>query len=154
VFQQYPTLAPVSHIGLPEFEIHLQEPWNDKLVYQWTEFFEKYSDWSPYLLVTNISRKCFVFTYAVFPIFVPSVVRSLTDPEILRELEENGIKVELSDELLEMNRMISIAVKNEEDFKEAEKQIARPPKQLSSEVPLFRSMIEYNSHMVKIYMYF
>ena len=131
VFQQYPNLAPVSHIGLPEFEIHLQEPWNNKRVYQWTEFFEMYSNWSPCLLVTSVSKKCFVITYAVFPIFVSSVVRDLTNPEVLREFKENGVEIKLSKQLLEMNSMISKGVTNEEDSKMAEKRIVLS-KQLSS----------------------
>ena len=39
VFKEYPALAPVSHIGLPEFKIHLKSPWKNKRVYEWTEFF-------------------------------------------------------------------------------------------------------------------
>ena len=131
VFQQYLNLAPVSYIGLPEFEIHLQKPWNNKRVYQWTEFFEMYSDWSPCLLVTSVSRKCFVITYAVFPIFVSCVVKDLTNPEVLREFKENGVEIKLSKQLLEMNSMISKGVTIEEDFKTAKKRIVLC-KQLSS----------------------
>ena len=32
VFKEYPSLAPVSHIGLPEFKIHLKSPWKNKRV--------------------------------------------------------------------------------------------------------------------------
>ena len=107
MINKHPKLAPVSHIGLPEFEIHLEEPWNDRYIYEWTEFFELRSSWSPYLLVTGISRMCIVITYAVLPFFISSVVRDLTNPEILRDLEENGVTVQLSKELLEINNMIS-----------------------------------------------
>ena len=34
VFRQHPALAPASHIGLPEFQIYLETPWNGKLVYE------------------------------------------------------------------------------------------------------------------------
>ena len=115
VFNLYPTLAPASHIGLPEFEIHLEAPWNDKRIFEWTEFFEMRSSWPPYLFVTGVLRMCIVLTYAVLPIFISSVVRDLTNPEILRELEDNGVKVQLSKELLGMNTRMSKVATNEEN---------------------------------------
>ena len=115
MFKKYPNLAPVSHIGLPEFEIHLETPWNDKDIYEWTEFFEMHLSWPPNLFVTGVSRMCIVLTYAVLPIFVSSVVRDLANPEVLRKLEENGAKVQLSKELLEINDRISKPATNKQD---------------------------------------
>ena len=132
VFEQRPKLAPVSHIGLPEFEIHLEAPWNDKCVYEWTEFFEMRSSWPSYFFVTGISRMCIVLNYAVLPIFVSSVVKELTNPEVLRELEDNGVKVQLSKELLETNDRISkSAMSKQEPHNELEKHNALS-KQFSS----------------------
>ena len=112
VFKQHLALAPASHIGLPEFEIYLETPWNGKLVYEWTEFFEMRLSWPRDLFVIEVSRMCIVFTYAVLPIFISSVVRDRTDPEVLRELEKAGVKVQLSKELVEMNDRISETVTN------------------------------------------
>ena len=107
VFNECPKLAPVSHIGLPEFKIYLETPWNDKNIYEWTEFFEFRFEWPPSLFITEVSKNCILITYAVLPRFVLSVVGDLTNPDVLREFEENGVKVELSKELIEMNSKIS-----------------------------------------------
>ena len=55
VFKQYPDLAPASHIGLPDLKIHLEAPWRNKHVYEWTEFFELRLSWPPYLIVKEVS---------------------------------------------------------------------------------------------------
>ena len=107
VFKEYPALAPVSHIGLPEFKIHLKSPWKNKRVYEWTEFFESHLTWPPYLFVTEVSKSSIILTYAVLPLFITSVVRDLINPEVLRELEEIGVNIQLSKELLEINSLIS-----------------------------------------------
>ena len=64
VFKEYPSLAPVSHIGLPEFKIHLKSPWKNKRVYEWTEFFESHLTWPPYLSVTEVSKSACAYTLA------------------------------------------------------------------------------------------
>ena len=64
VFKEYPSLAPVSHIGLPEFKIHLKSPWKNKRVYEWTEFFESHLIWPPYLSVTEVSKSACAYTLA------------------------------------------------------------------------------------------
>jgi len=115
VFSRHRNLAPVSHIGLPEFEVRLEAPWNDKVVYEWTEFFQLQSSWPPYLYVTGISRMCIVIIYAVLPVFVLSVVKDLTNPKILKELEDNGATVHLSKELLEMSSTILESAANEDN---------------------------------------
>ena len=129
VFKEYPDLAPASHIGLPEFKIHLRDPWKDKYVYEWTEFFESHLTWPPYLFVTEVSKSSIILTYAVLPIFITSVVRDLTNPEVLRELEDIGINVQLSKELLEINSLISKPAtinyhKEEEKQKQWSKQLS------------------------------
>ena len=132
VFKEYPALAPVSHIGLPEFKIHLKSPWKNKRVYEWTEFFESHLTWPPYLFVTEVSKSSIILTYAVLPIFISSVVRDLKTPEVLRELEEIGISIQLSKELLEINGLMSKPTTIKQHYpKEEEKQTALT-KQLSS----------------------
>ena len=143
MFKQHPNLAPVSHIGLPEFEIRLETPWNDKDIYEWMEFFEMHLSWPPNLFVTGVSRMCIVLTYAVLPIFVSSVVRDLTNPKVLKELEENGVKVQLSEELLEMNdRMSKPATTKRKSPKEVETILS---KRLSSSDECFH-VLEKKDH--------
>ena len=132
VFKEYPALAPVSHIGLPEFKIHLKSPWKNKRVYEWTEFFESHLTWPPYLFVTEVSKSSIILTYAVLPIFVSSVVKDLTNPEVLRELEEIGINVQLSKELLEINGLISKPATIKRDYPKQEEKQTALSKQLSS----------------------
>ena len=132
VFKEYPALAPVSHIGLPEFKIHLKSPWKNKRVYEWTEFFESHLTWPPYLFVTKVSKSSIILTYAVLPIFVSSVVRDLTNLKLLRDLEEIGINVQLSRELLEMNGLMSKPATIKHDYHEEEEKQTALSKQLSS----------------------
>ena len=132
VFKEYPALAPVSHIGLPEFKIHLKSPWKNKRVYEWTEFFESHLTWPPYLFVTEVSKSSIILTYAVLPIFVSSLVKDLTNPEVLRQLEEIGINVQLSKELLEINSLMSKPATIKQDYPKEEEKHTALSKQLSS----------------------
>ena len=59
------------------------------------------------MFITEVSRNCILITYAVLPRFVVSVAGDLANNKVLKELEENGVKVELSTELIEMNNKIS-----------------------------------------------
>ena len=79
----------------------------NKRVYEWTEFFESHLTWPPYLFITEVSKSSIILTYAVLPIFITSVVRDLTNAEVLRQLEEIGVNIQLSNELLEINSLIS-----------------------------------------------
>ena len=102
IFEEHPSLAPNSHVGLPKFQIHLQDEWNGKRVYEWVKFFEMRFSWPQNLIVTKISRMCVVLTYAVLPLFVSSIVTDLIDPEVLKELENTGARVEIPNDLLEV----------------------------------------------------
>ena len=132
VFKEYPALAPVSHIGLPEFKIHLKSPWKNKRVYEWTEFFESHLTWPPYLFITEVSKSSIILTYAVLPIFASSVVRDLTNPKVLRQLEEIGINIHLSKDLLEINGLMSKPATIKQDCPKQEEKQTALSKQLSS----------------------
>ena len=154
VFKQYPDLAPASHIGLPDFKIHLEVPWNNKHVYEWTEFFELRLSWPSFLIVSKVSVNSIILTYAVLPIFVSSVVRDLTNPKVLRELKRNGVKVQLSKELLEINDGMSKAAKNKLDFPEKTEKCSVLSKKLSSSEGNVHvlGVQEHDSLMVKYYL--
>ena len=93
LFQKRPDLAPTFPVGLPKLQIHLDAPWQDKTIYEWKEFLEKRFTWPPHLIIRKISKKCIILTYAILPFFVSSVIRDLSDPHVLTELEIEGIKV-------------------------------------------------------------
>ena len=100
VFEQHPRFPPISLIGLPKLKVHLQAPWNDRRVFEWTAFFKMRFTWPSSLIIVDISKKCVILTYAVLPSFVSSVLRDLSNPEILSALENEGVSIELSNDLL------------------------------------------------------
>ena len=103
-FKTYPDLAPVSTIGLPKFTVQLKDPWEGKRVYQWKEVLDRMFTWSPHLIVVSLKKKCIVLTYAVLPFIISSVVQDLENPSIIKQLEIEGVSVELSSDLLKSEK--------------------------------------------------
>ena len=104
-FKSNPDLAPVSTIGLPKFTVELQDPWEGKRVYQWKEVvLDRMFTWSPHLIVVSLKKKCIVLTYAVLPFFISSVVQDLENPSVIKQLELEGVSVELSSDLLKSEK--------------------------------------------------
>ena len=93
LFRRRPDLAPKFPVGLPKLQIWLDKPWENKSMYEWKEFLQKRFNWPPDLMIKTISKNCIILTYAVLPFFVPSVVRDLSDPHVLTELESEGVSV-------------------------------------------------------------
>ena len=93
-FTKRPDLGPVSVIGLPNYTVRLQKPWDGKSVYAWKEVFEKksMSNWPANLIITHIEKNCIVLVYAVLPFFISSV---LEDSTLKKQLENEGVTVEL-----------------------------------------------------------
>ena len=102
IFKQYPELAPASPIGLPKFTIQLETSWEGRSSYSWKEVLERQAYWPPFAMIASISRNCIILTIAIFPLFVPAVVRDLTDQKVLALLEREGLSVELSSDLLQL----------------------------------------------------
>ena len=100
-FKERPDLAPASPIGLPDFQIHLQSQWHERSVYHWKQFFDSRFEWAPDMIVTSVTLKCVILTYAVLPLFASSVIRDLSNTEVLKELEKEGVTVKLSTEILQ-----------------------------------------------------
>ncbi len=104
-FKKNPELAPITHVGLPRFTIHINESWKGKSVFRWDEFLKKHFTWPPYIHVALITRGCIVIEYSVLPFFASSVYRDLQEPAVLSALKGQGvIKVDLSDQLIEMGK--------------------------------------------------
>ena len=95
---QYPKFAPDSPIGLPEFEIHLERPWEEKSIYDWKDFLDKefLNSWPSHLIVKDIRKKCIILTYVVLPFFLPAVLEDLRNHQVLENLKKQGITVDLS----------------------------------------------------------
>ena len=119
VFKQHPKLAPASPIGLPEFKIRLDTPWNDRNIYSWNELVEKQFNWPSHIYIVSISRNCIILTYSVLPFFAPAVVRDLTNPDALALLESQGVSVvELSNDLLKLGTEVEVELGREENTEE------------------------------------
>ena len=106
LFRQYPKLAPVSPVGLPEFKIHLEDPWEDKTIYDLKEVFEEnmISKWPSYLIIKKISCECVILTHTVLPILVPAILKDLGNSQLVKKLDIKGIKMEsLSQQVIEMH---------------------------------------------------
>ena len=99
VFRKYPDLAPKYPVGLPKLKVHLESPWEGRSVFEWNEFLQKRFTWPLNLIISRISPKCIIITYAVLPFFVTSIIRDLKNPNILEELDREGVRVEFLFEL-------------------------------------------------------
>ena len=55
-FRQRPNLAPVSVVGLPQFSVRLETPWEGRSVYEWKEVLDKLFTWPPHLNVISIKK--------------------------------------------------------------------------------------------------
>ena len=103
-FKQYPKLSPASDVGLPKLTINLDKTWEGKSSYAWEEFFQKHFTGPPHLSIASIERNCVVLIYAVLPFFTSSIVKDLEDPLLLKQLEIEGVSVELSSDLLKLGK--------------------------------------------------
>ena len=107
VFEQHPRFPPISVIGLPKLKVHLQAPWNNRRVYEWTAFIKMRFTWPSSLIIVDITKKCVVLTYAILPSFVSSVLRDFSNPEILSALENEGVSIELSSDLIGRENVVT-----------------------------------------------
>ena len=75
-FTRRPDLGPVSIIGLPNYKVRLQKPWDGRSVYAWKEVFEKksMSNWPANLIIAHIEKNCIVLVYTVLPWFTSACV--------------------------------------------------------------------------------
>ena len=112
-FKQHPELAPASPIGLPQFTVRFEAPWEGKSIYSWKELLERRFNWPPHINIVSISRNCIILVYSVLPFFVPAVVRDLTDHKVLSLLEREGLSVELSSDLLQLRDEVEAEIGGE-----------------------------------------
>ena len=104
MFNKHPNLAPPSVVGLPCVTFKLNSPWEEKCAYEWTLYLEKKFTWPSHLITVSMKRGCIVLIYAVLPFFICSIVKDLEDPLLLKQLEIEGISVELSSDLLKLGK--------------------------------------------------
>ena len=85
-------LHPKAPSGLPEFSLRTN---GDTSVHQWRKTYSEKFPWSNRTLLKELNPGSIIMTYAALPCIVSDVLRDLTDPVILRELESIGVTVVL-----------------------------------------------------------
>ena len=94
-----------SPIGLPNLKIRLSKPWEGKSVYEWKELIERrFNHWPPYLMIESVSRNCVILIYGVLPFFIPFVASDIANDEVIAELNNKGVTLEPSSELVELGK--------------------------------------------------
>ena len=117
--KQHDELAPASPIGLPEFTVRLESPWENKSVFSWKELLYKKFKWPNHINIVAISRNCIIVTYSVLPFFAPAVVRDLTNQEVLALLKYQGVRIELSPDLLKLGEEVEVEVCMEKNMQDS-----------------------------------
>ena len=85
-------LHPEAPSGLPEFSLRTN---GDTTVHQWRKTYSEKFPWSNCTLLKELDPGSIIMTYVALPCIVSDVLRDLTDPVILRELESIGVTVVL-----------------------------------------------------------
>ena len=82
-------LQPRAPSGLPEFSLRAN---SDTNVHQWRGYLRRFS-WSIYISLKSLIPGSIILTYVALPCVLYDVLRDLTDPVILSELESIGVTV-------------------------------------------------------------
>ena len=110
VFQQCPHLRLEYPVGLPKFKIHLKSEWDGKSMLELREFLELCHlnpDDIDQLMIAKIEQNCIIVTFAVLPHIAQRVVECLTAKDVAIILENNGVSVDISTELLQYQTQLS-----------------------------------------------
>ena len=93
VFKSHPELSPTTAIGLPEMILGLDSPWTEGSVYTWEEYFNNRFPWTDSVAIKEYSTNCILITYAILPSVLADIMRDLTNPAIIAELNDNGVTI-------------------------------------------------------------
>ena len=102
-------LHPRAPSNLPEFNFKVN---GDTSVHQWKKTYSEKFPWSNRTLLKNINPGCIIMTYVALPCVVSDVLRDLTDPVILRELESIGVTVVLLPQPSQTSEVLVFTVKS------------------------------------------
>ena len=101
-------LQPRVPSGLPEFSLRTN---GDTSVHQWRDYLRRFP-WSIYTLLKSLIPGSIILTYVALPCIVSDVLRDLTDPVILRELESIGVTVVLLPQPSQTSEVLVFTVKS------------------------------------------
>ena len=102
-------LHPRAPSGLPEFSLRTNDDTNAR---QWRKTYSEKFPWSNRTLLKNIIPGSIIITYVALPCIVSDVLRDLTDPVILRELESIGVTVVLLPQPSQTSEVLVFTVKS------------------------------------------
>ena len=80
---------------LQQFRFKMKDPWPTKSVQQWRDKYSGMFPWSRHTVMTSVTAGDIAITYVALPCVTSTVLRDLTDPVILEELESIGVTVVL-----------------------------------------------------------
>ena len=101
-------LRPTVPSGLPEFSLKINGDTNAR---QWRDYLGKFP-WSIYIFIKSLIPGSIIITYVALPCIVSDVLRDLTDPVILRELESIGVTVVLLPQPSQTSEVLVFTVKS------------------------------------------
>ena len=102
-------LQPRVPSGLPEFSLRTN---GDTSVHQWRKTYSEKFPWSNRTLLKELNPGSIIMTYVALPCIVSDVLRDLTDPVILRELESIGVTVVLLPQPSQTSEVLVFTVKS------------------------------------------
>ena len=102
-------LHPRAPSGLPEFSLRTN---GDTSVHQWRKTYSEKFSWSNRTLLKEINPGSIILTYVALPCVVSDVLRDLTDPVILRELESMEVTVVLLPQPSQTSEILVFTVKS------------------------------------------
>ena len=92
LFDEQSDLSPTAPAGLPYVSFRLKKPWFLTCAYTWVLTFGEFS-WSYYAFLSQLRENCVIVTYAILPSVLDDVIRDLSDPVMLKKLEDRGVTV-------------------------------------------------------------
>ena len=102
-------LHPRAPSGLPEFSLRTN---GDTNFHKWRKTYSEKFPWSDYTLLKETNPGSIIMTYVALPCVVSDVLRDLTDPVILSELESIGVTVVLLPQPSQTSEVIVPTVKS------------------------------------------
>ena len=101
-------LQPRVPPGLPEFSLRAN---GDTNAHQWRDYLKRFP-WSIFTLLKNLIPGSIIMTYIALPCVVSDVLRDLTDPVILSELESMEVTVVLLPQCSQTSEVTVFTVKS------------------------------------------
>ena len=102
-------LHPEAPSGLPEFSLRAN---GDTSHHQWRKTYSEKFPWSNRTLLKEANLGSIIMTYVALPCIVSDVLRDLTDPVILSELESIGVTVVLLPQPSQTTEVLAFTIKS------------------------------------------